>query len=183
LNNGAGTPIVCDTCHNGLGTNTLNHYNRANARTGLNALRVPPGDAAFPATYNAETGATSFDNATLSCSNASCHGGQATPSWQTGTLDVNTQCTSCHAFGAAQFNSYSSGEHDQEIHAAVGCLVCHNTTTLDVNHFTALSTPAMEGPASATIGGGSTLVTSYVPGGTPGTGTCNATCHPGDRDW
>ena len=183
--NPAGTPISCDTCHNGLGTNTLNHYNRANARTGLDALRVPPGDVAFLATYNAESGASSFDNAALTCLNVSCHGGQTTPPWQTGTLDVNavSGCTSCHALGTAQFNSYSSGQHAQPIHASSGCLVCHNTTTLSVNHFTALSTAAMEGPASATIGGGSTLVTSYVAGATPGTGSCNALCHPGDRGW
>lgn len=194
LNNGARTPVACDTCHNGLGTNTLNHYNRANARPGLNALRVPPGDAAFPATYNAVTGASSFDNATLSCSNVSCHGGQArsggtpgTPlNWQTGTLDVNTQCTNCHAFGTVQFNSYNSGQHNQGNHVAFGCLICHNTTTLAGNHFTALSTPTMEGPASATIGGAGTVVSTYVPGATPGTGSCTPSninaCH-NTRTW
>ena len=191
LNNGAGTPVNCDTCHNGLGSNTLNHYNRASGIPGAGG-RVPPGDAAFPATYNAETGVSSFDNVALTCSNISCHGGvarsQGTPgipiSWRTGTLDVNTQCTSCHALGTAQFNSYNSGQHDQVAHVALGCLVCHNTTTLAVNHFTALSTPAMEGPASATIGDAGTLITLYVPGATPGTGTCTALCHPGEtRTW
>jgi predicted CxxxxCH...CXXCH cytochrome family protein len=191
LNNGAGTPVTCDTCHNGLGSNTLNHYNRANGRPGAGG-RVPPGDAAFPATYNAQSGATAFDNVALSCSNVSCHGGvartQGTPgiplNWQTDTLDVNTQCTSCHATGAPQFNSNNSGQHAQVAHVAVGCLFCHNTTTLEVNHFTALSTPAMEGPASATIGGAGTSITLYVPGATPGTGTCTALCHPGEtRVW
>ena len=72
--NSAGTVIACDTCHNGLGTNTLNHYNRANARPGKNTLRVPPGDVVFLATYSAKTGASSFDNsASLNCSNVSCH--------------------------------------------------------------------------------------------------------------
>jgi predicted CxxxxCH...CXXCH cytochrome family protein len=180
----AGTPITCDTCHNGLGTNTLNHYNRANARPGENALRVPPGDAAFPATYNAKTGASSFDNsALLNCSNVSCHGGQATPNWQTGALDVNTQCKSCHALGTSQFNSYVSGEHNQDAHRLFECTVCHNTNTLAVNHFTTLAdnsiSPAV---ASATVGGAGTFITTWTPGsGT--SGTCNAQCHPGDRSW
>ena len=82
--NSAGTPVTCNTCHNGLGTNTLNHYNRANGRAGAGG-RVPPGDAAFLATYNAESGASSFNSTAFSCSNVSCHGAQGTPNWQTGT--------------------------------------------------------------------------------------------------
>jgi predicted CxxxxCH...CXXCH cytochrome family protein len=171
---GAGSPVSCNTCHTGLGSRTLEHYNRAKSR-------VAPGDAAFTATYDAETGASAFDNsAALSCSNVSCHGGQATPNWQTGTLDVNTQCTSCHALGTAQFNSYVSGDHNQSAHRLFQCTVCHNTAALAVNHFTGLSTPAMEGPASATIGGGTTQIPAgnYV----PATGSCTPSCH-GDRTW
>ncbi len=107
-----GSPVSCDTCHNGLGPSllNLNHYNRAKSR-------VAPGDAAFLATYFAKTGASSFDNgAALSCSNVSCHGGQATPNWQAGTLNVNSQCTNCHVFGPSlgnpQYNSPYSGEHN-----------------------------------------------------------------------
>ena len=176
--NSAGTAISCDTCHNGLGTGTLNHYNRANARTGANALRVAPGDAAFPATYNAQSGASSFDNsAALSCSNVSCHGGQATPNWRTGTLDVNTQCTNCHAIGAAQFNGPTSSNHNRTQHR-VSCTVCHNPTALAVNHFTNLGTTALEGPASATIGGVGTAITTYV----PATRSCTPSCH-GNETW
>jgi predicted CxxxxCH...CXXCH cytochrome family protein len=153
----AGTPISCDTCHNGLGTNTLNHYNRAKSR-------VQPGDVLFLATYNAQSGASSFNSAGLSCSNVSCHGGQATPNWRTGAIIVNTACTSCHVSGG-QFNSYTSGEHDRHVNGeGFPCSVCHNSTTLAVNHFTALATTAMEGPASATIGGAGTVVTSYSAG-------------------
>jgi predicted CxxxxCH...CXXCH cytochrome family protein len=174
----AGTPVSCDTCHNGLGTNTLNHYNRAKSR-------VPPGDVAFLATYNAESGASSFDNsAALNCSNVSCHGGQATPNWQTGALDVNNQCTNCHVSGTTQFNSYASGEHTLHVilfgATATTCKRCHNTTTLAVNHFTTLSTTAMEGPASATIGGTGTNVTSYSAGSCTPQGGIG--CH-GTRTW
>lgn len=169
----AGTPISCDTCHSGLGTKTLNHYNRAKSR-------VAPGDVLFLATYNAESGASSFDNgAALSCSNVSCHGGQATPNWRTGTLTVNTQCANCHALGTAQFNSYNSGEHQLHVvDRGYTCSVCHNTTTLAVNHFTNLSTTTMEGPASATIGGSGTAITSW----NPTTKSCDPTCH-GAQTW
>jgi predicted CxxxxCH...CXXCH cytochrome family protein len=156
----------------------LNHYNRAKSRTA-------PGDAAFPATYAAQSGASAFDNsAALSCSNVSCHGGQATPNWQTGTLDVNAQCTNCHVSGTTQFNSYNSGEHAFHVSifggSAASCTFCHNTAALAVNHFTALATSAMEGPASATVGGTGTAVTTYTAGScTPQAGVG---CH-GTRDW
>jgi predicted CxxxxCH...CXXCH cytochrome family protein len=179
--NTAGTPISCATCHNGLGSGTVDHYNRAGA------LRVPPGSVAFLGTYDAQSGLSSFDNAALTCLNVSCHGGQANVNWQTGTLDVNTQCTSCHEVDAGQFNSPTSGEHDFHVNGeGFSCTVCHNTTTLATAHFTALSTPDMEGPASATIGGAGTGVATYVPGATPGTGSCTPSdtnaCH-NTMDW
>jgi predicted CxxxxCH...CXXCH cytochrome family protein len=168
--NGAGTPVSCNTCHNGLGSGTLNHYNAAKSR-------VPPGDVAFPATYAAQSGASAFDNsAALSCSNVSCHGGQATPNWQTGAIDVNTQCTSCHTTDTTtQFNGPTSANHNRAEHQ-VACTACHNATTLAVNHFTNLATPALEGPASATIGG--FAITSYV----PATRSCTTSCH-GNETW
>ena len=171
--NSAGTAIACDTCHNGLGVATLNHYNRAKSRTA-------PGDVAFLATYNAQSGASSFDNsAALSCSNVSCHGGQATPNWQTGTLDVNTQCTSCHTDGTTtQFNGPTSSNHNRGPHQSAQCTACHNTATLAVNHFTNLGTTALEGPASATIGGAGTAITTWV----PATRSCTPSCH-GNQTW
>ena len=172
-----GVAGVCTACHNSFDTGSQAHYDHANARPGKNALRVPPGEAAFLATYNAKSGAASFNNSALTCSNVSCHGGQTAPNWQTGTINTATQCTSCHALGTAQFNSYNSGEHNRSDHRSRACTVCHNTTTLAVNHFTRLGTTAMEGPASATIGGGSTTVSTYV----PSTGSCTpsntSVCH------
>ena len=179
--NSAGSPISCDTCHNGLGTNTLNHYNRANGRAGAGG-RVPPGDAAFPATYNAKTGASSFVSAAFTCTNVSCHGGTAL-NWQTSVIDVNTQCTLCHAFGTSlgnpQYNSPFSGRHNINT-SHRNCTNCHNTTTLAVNHFTTLGTTAMEGPASATIGGAGTSIPAgnYI----PASGSCTPSCH-GNEIW
>ena len=176
----AGVAGICAACHTGFDTGSQAHYDHANARPGKNALRVSPGETAFLSTYSAKTGAASFSATALTCSNVSCHGGKVTPNWQTGTLNVNTQCASCHASGTAQYNSYNSGDHSRSDHSSRACTVCHNTTTLAVNHFTTLGTTAMEGPASATIGGGSTNIAAgnYV----PSTRSCTPTCH-GRETW
>jgi predicted CxxxxCH...CXXCH cytochrome family protein len=180
--NSTGSPVSCNTCHNGLGSGTLNHYDRAKSR-------VLPGDVVFNSSYLAESGTRSFDNVStsgtyLTCNAVSCHGGQRTPNWQAGTLDVTNQCTSCHAQGTAQYNSYDSGAHGDHVgifgNNSDTCKLCHNAATLEVNHFTALNTTAMEGPASATVGGGTTIVVTYNAGScTPTSGTG---CH-GTRNW
>ena len=160
LNNATspGTPVACATCHTGLGTGTLSHYNRTRPP------RSSPASVAFVATvYDAKTGAAAFDNSSLlRCTNVSCHGGQASPNWRTGTLTVNTQCSSCHVYGTTQYNGPTSSNHNRSEHRSQPCTNCHNTTTLAVNHFTKLNSTALEGPASATVGGGTTRVT-YVP--------------------
>ena len=175
-----GVAGACGICHSGLNSGSQAHYDRANARAGKNALRVAPGDVAFVSTYNAKTGASTFSSSALTCSNVSCHGGQATPNWQTGALTVNTQCTSCHVYGTTQYNGPTSSNHNRSEHRSQPCTNCHNTTTLAVNHFTTLNSTAMEGPASATVGGGTTRVT-YV----PSSRTCTPSgsgCH-GSQTW
>lgn len=132
-----GSYINCATCHSGAGSGTALHQN------GIS-------DVINDTTYNAESGAASFNAAADTCSNVSCHGGQTTPNWLTGTISVNTQCTSCHASGTAQYNSYSSGRHTLHVDRNIACTVCHDTVKLAVNHFTTLNTSVMEGPASAT---------------------------------
>jgi predicted CxxxxCH...CXXCH cytochrome family protein len=133
----------------------------------------------FDATYNAKSGAATYDPTTKKCSNISCHGSTRTqtavpdyqtpqstpgqtPDWITGTIDVNTQCTACHVFGTAagnpENNSYWSGRHYVHVwdpnsgpQPKLDCTECHDTNKLAVNHLTALNTTIMEGPASATI--------------------------------
>jgi len=128
----------------------------------------------FQTSYAAKSGTTaSFNSAANTCSTVSCHGGQTTPGWQSGAFDVNTQCASCHAFGTAEYNSYSSGQHDYHVnnlHKA--CTTCHDTGKLAVNHFTSLSTSAMEGPAAATIND----AFNYA------AGSCTPSCHA-TRNW
>jgi predicted CxxxxCH...CXXCH cytochrome family protein len=158
---------ICTPCHNGLDTGTLEHYNRANARPGKDALRVPPGDIVFLATYNAKSGPASFNATSRTCSNVICHGGQTTPDWQTATvnaIDVPNACLSCHVSGTTQYNSYSPGEkggHDYHmdsnkfgigLSAAMKCKLCHDGTKVNVSgHFQNLATQAFEQPARQTI--------------------------------
>jgi predicted CxxxxCH...CXXCH cytochrome family protein len=156
-------PDGCNTCHNGAGTGTSNHDNGVV-------------DVRFLSSYSAKSGAAAY-NADGTCSKTSCHGGQTTPGWLTGTIDVGTQCTMCHSSGTSEYNSFSSGWHDLHLSIpGITCTpACHDVTKLAQNHFTSLNTTAMEGPASATVGG---LVSSYT-----GTlGTCTVNCHV-QRQW
>jgi predicted CxxxxCH...CXXCH cytochrome family protein len=179
---GAGTPVDCDTCHLSLGFVTQAHYDRANGRPGAGG-RVPPGDLAFDNVYNAQTGASSFDNAALTCTNVSCHGGQTTPNFQMGTIDVNTNagCVQCHAFGTSQFNSFNSGEHEKHvIKEGLQCRECHNmdrATPGAQNHFAFLGTTRMEGPASDTFQDSTGNVVYNTTAN-----TCAGSCHGKDHE-
>ena len=137
----AGVGTNCDVCHSGASHNgTL--------------------DINIKAAYNAKSGVAGLNpDGSDTCVNVSCHGGKMTPDWFTGSLNVDTDCQSCHASGTGQYNSYYSGKHGK--HSGRACTDCHNTSTLAVNHFGRLDTTTMEGPASATIGGGSTRISSY----------------------
>jgi predicted CxxxxCH...CXXCH cytochrome family protein len=144
----AGTPISCDTCHDGLGSGTLAHYVRAGA------ARVEPGDVAFPAgfLYTGIAGtAVTFDNAlaALTCSNVSCHGALATPNWRTGT----TACTSCHNSATVApvfYTDYTQAfiTHTQHINRNIACTTCH-TTLPAATHFGTLSDKAIASRAAA----------------------------------
>ena len=150
---------VCNSCHNGAGTGNANHYNGAV-------------DVMFLSTYNAKSGAA-VRNADGTCSTVSCHGGKTTPVWYSGVIDVNTQCTVCHAYGTAEYNSYSSGRHDSHVNTyGITCTTCHDTAKLAASHFTSLNTSAMEGPASATLASS----INY------NAGSCTPACHV-TRSW
>ncbi|AMV72020.1 hypothetical protein JCM30471_05190 [Desulfuromonas carbonis] len=155
----ANVGTVCNTCHTGAAHNGWI-------------------DLGFLSAYNAKSGSAAENpNGTATCVNVSCHGGKTTPDWSTGSINVNSDCTACHTIGTGQYNSYNSGQHSRSNHARQACTVCHNTTTLATNHFTRLDTAAMEGPAAATIGGGSTRVNSY----NASTRTCTTSCHGSER--
>ncbi len=153
--------VVCGTCHQGAGSGTAYHFN--------NVV-----DVILDATYNAKSGTASYNASTYTCSNISCHGGSrtqtstqagqnppqstpgSTPSWLTGTIDVNSQCTACHVLGSSsgspENNSYYSGQHRRHVYSEQrACTDCHDTTKLAGSHFTSLTAPISEATASATI--------------------------------
>jgi hypothetical protein len=98
----------------------------------------------------------------------SCHGGKTTPVWMTGVIDVNTECDSCHAFGIAEYNSFSSGRHNSHVNTyGFACTKCHDTARLATSHFTSLNTSTMEGPALTTLNSSLTYTG----------GSCTPLCH------
>ena len=179
-----GVTNVCAACHTGSDTGTQVHYDHANGRPGKDALRVGPGEVQMAATYNAKTGAATWNSAAQTCSNVSCHGGQTTPSFQN-TASIAANCTACHARGTTQYNSYNSGEHAKHVvDKGFACAQCHDMTTTKagvLNHFRFLSTQAMEGPSSDTIGftfSDATGARTY----NVSPKYCNLTCHGQSHD-
>jgi len=107
-------------------------------------------DLAFPATWDAKSGTASSNGS--SCATTRCHGGQTSPDWNSGTLNVNTQCSSCHAYGTAEYNGYYSGEHRKHaVDKRYACSTCHDTAKLANGHFDDLSTISFEQSPATTI--------------------------------
>jgi len=157
------TQPSCAVCHDGSDgvTGTDAHYN---GTVNVSVL----------ATYDAKGVIASYNDAgaaIYTCSNVSCHGGQTTPNWRTGSIDVNAQCTSCHVVGTAlatpQYNSAYSGHHDKHVNdVRAACTECHSTSKLAVVHFNDLDTTAMT-QAEQTINDSLHYNGSY----------CSFTCH------
>ena len=82
-------------CHNGGQSGTLKHYSSAR-RIDLKL----PAVMGFLAAYNAKSGTANI-NQDKTCGNVSCHGGITTPPWSTGSININTDCQTCHAQGTA----------------------------------------------------------------------------------
>jgi predicted CxxxxCH...CXXCH cytochrome family protein len=176
--------ITCNTCHSGAGTGTIKHQD------GIV-------DVSIEAVYNGKSGTAAFSGTAKTCSNVSCHGGprtqtatqanqnpkqstvSTTPSWLTGALDVNTQCTACHVLGSAagnpENNSYYSGRHYLHVYQrSRACTACHDTAKLTAGHFTGLATAAFETSASATLLSAINYNSS--------TKSCTPSCH-GSKTW
>jgi predicted CxxxxCH...CXXCH cytochrome family protein len=175
----AANNVTCSTCHTGLEFGSLNHYNAAKAATPA----APSGVAfASPNLFQSESGGASgatTSATSLTCSNISCHGGQTTPGWQSGILVTASACTSCHASGTAQFNSYNSGEHSFHINErGLACTACHdmaNGLSGALNHFTTLNTTSMVDAANT--------IRPLPGGGSYNGSTCTTTCHEEVKSW
>jgi predicted CxxxxCH...CXXCH cytochrome family protein len=193
------TTLSCNTCHTGSGAGTTTHYNNANARI---AAPVGPASVAIDATFNAQSAGTAvFNPSSITCSNTSCHGGQTTPNWRTGTITSTSQCSLCHAINGgtttSQFND-ATGRHSYGTHFAAGtldCTICHDMTSANTNagavrHFAELDTPAVSSTnklPSGTIKFTLTNATYPITGAatydvttspfTEGDGGCALTCH------
>lgn len=129
----------CATCHTNAGSGTPNHFNGVK-------------NVSISLTFNAKTGTASYNPTATTCSNVSCHGGQTTPAWKTGFINVNAECNRCHQSGTAQFNGFFSGEHRKHVvEENIACTSCHDTARLAGTHFTGLNTPGFTNPRG-TIG-------------------------------
>lgn len=137
--------VDCSACHQGASDGAPGHYDE----NVVVAFDLPTYEAKS-ATVDKPTVFTVADN---TCSKVSCHGGQTTPSWFTGVIDVNTQCGSCHITGVTEYNSASSGKHDLHVNTKnKACTACHDTIKLRTTHFISLNTPELNrlpaGPAA-----------------------------------
>ena len=156
MNSSVMRTVVCGSCHS---SGCDRHDNGTN-------------DVVLSRTFYARSAGTVTFNGNT-CTKVSCHGGTTTPNWNGGAINVNTQCTSCHAYASGEYNSFSSGQHDKHVNGeGIDCSQCHDTGLLAVNHFMRLETPAMEGPAA------NSLSPSLQYNGV----SCDPSCH-GREDW
>ena len=128
--------FACNDCHFGAGGGTPSHFDYI--------VQV----IFSGTTYNAKNSTAGFNSVAKSCSKISCHGGQTTPNWVNGSLDVNSQCAACHVLGTVagspEWNSYYSGQHNKHVNQeGIGCTECHDTAKLATVHFNDLDTTAM----------------------------------------
>jgi predicted CxxxxCH...CXXCH cytochrome family protein len=149
LGYGSVTPS-CNACHN-----SATHYNSIT-------------EVSIPSSFDdRDSGSPNFNGST--CSNTRCHGGRTTPSWSTGSLNVNTQCTSCHNSrdrGSNQYNDYAQSDdlHDKHVRGeGFACTECHSITKLangsgGNTHFSNLQTTTFELHQGLTVGGSDTAV-------------------------
>ncbi|OGU07439.1 MAG: hypothetical protein A2075_14175 [Geobacteraceae bacterium GWC2_58_44] len=155
-----GLGLGCSACHTKGGTGTEKHA----AGNGVAYLNLSTG-------YQAKSGSFAYSGG--KCSAVACHGGQQTPNWIGGSIDVAQDCSSCHA-PANQYNSYVSGEHQFHLTDPEGpqlaCTSCHNPELM-TGHFAGLATAALGNP-KATLA--ATL--NYAPNGA-GEWSCTVSCH------
>ena len=156
---------ACDSCHGqppsgNVFPDTAGSHGVHTALNGLNsncaachsdAAHNDQIDRGIATVWSAKSG-TATGNSDNTCSNISCHGGRNTPAWDGGSINVDTQCSSCHSYGTGQYNGYYSGEHNKHVRdKGFSCSTCHDADRLRNGHFTNLETRTFEQAPSATI--------------------------------
>jgi predicted CxxxxCH...CXXCH cytochrome family protein len=120
----ANLTAVCDQCHSGLGFGTVDHLNRARARTA--AVQANP--VVFDTLAGSGGLSPTFTAATQQCANTYCHGNTLdrpasailSPTWTAPFLTGNaaSDCVKCHGYPPAT-----------PVHAGVTpeqCIGCHS---------------------------------------------------------
>lgn len=130
----AGVSGNCAVCHEDAGTESADHFDSDGQA-----------DVGLASTYDAQSGAASFDSGQHTCGTTRCHGGQDTPDWRDGSIDVNSDCESCHTTSPGQYNSATSGRHSLHVvNRGYHCTECHDTSLLAAEHFSNLATTGFE---------------------------------------
>jgi len=185
---------VCEACHVGStpGDAANTHYSNANKRVA--GPTAGPASVLVDATFNSRASTAAYPSTTpataFTCSSVSCHGGQVTPGWQTGTITKNatTYCIACHKVtstaSSTQYND-ATGRHNESRHKYT-CDYCHDMNQARPgaqNHFKYLDTQAVrvtpDQLSSETILFGSSVTgaRTYTTTGTIGRGGCALSCH------
>lgn len=159
------TGVNCESCHFGKAIKMTSHSNG-----------IP--DLTFSNTYNAKNAIASYNITTQICTNVSCHGGKQTPNWYSGTIDVNTECSSCHVSRSVsdQYNSFFSGQHNKHISKGISCNQCHDTTKLAVVHFNDINSTQMSEAFKTIIDNANYTGTGIL------YGNCTIKCHNEDHN-
>ncbi len=140
----AGVNGNCSICHEGAGTESEDHFNGGG-----------PASVSLAATYNAQSGAAGYDAADKTCGTTRCHGGQTTPDWFGGSVNVVNDCQDCHSTSSGQYNSATSGRHRKHVtEESLSCMECHDPTLLAADHFSNLATTGFEGNPWETLDSG-----------------------------
>jgi predicted CxxxxCH...CXXCH cytochrome family protein len=131
----AGVTGHCETCHQNAGANTEAHFSGAD-----------DAGVSISSTYDAQSGIAGYDSTDQTCGTTRCHGGLTTPNWSSGSLDVTSQCKSCHSTSSGEYNSATSGEHGT--HGRLACTSCHD---VPADHFSDLATTGFEGDPARSV--------------------------------
>jgi predicted CxxxxCH...CXXCH cytochrome family protein len=168
---------VCAECHSGLGLGTVDHLNRARARTAA----VQAGPVAFGTLARTGGLAPTYTDATRTCAATYCHGNTLdipasailSPSWGSPFLTGNaaSDCTKCHGYPPAT-----------AIHAGktpTDCIGCHLHVNASGTGFIE-STKHINGSVEASGAHAFPNPGSAHKSAANGTGCRSAGCHPAD---